>query len=73
VLLSAGRHERPKARNRRAAGPIVADFELGLVLRVARERDRTSLLPTAEEAERAQKEAALARIVELERELAKRS
>ena len=69
---------------------VVPDAELGLTLRLARNRDGTELWLTPEEAEslaratgsaeraekeaeRAAKEAALARIAELERELARRS
>lgn len=51
---------------------IVVDAELGPTLRLSRDRDGLELLPTPEEAERAQKEAALRRIEELEAELAKR-
>jgi hypothetical protein len=47
--------------------------ELGRALRLARNPDGSDLLPTAEEAAHAEKEAALARIAELERELARRS
>ena len=73
---------------------IVPHPEMGRMLRLARNSDGTDLLPTAEEAARAEgqaaraekeaahaekeaahaeKEAALARIAELERELARRS
>ena len=54
---------------------VVPHAELGLTLRVARNRERTELWPTPDEAEasaRAAQEAALARVAELERELAKR-
>jgi Uma2 family endonuclease len=61
---------------------VVAHPELGLTLRVARDREGKALWPTLEEAEmaasaaadteRTAKEAALARIAELERELAER-
>lgn len=59
---------------------IVPHPEMGRMLRLARNSDGTDLLPTPEEAARAhgeaahaEKEAALARIAELERELARRS
>jgi Uma2 family endonuclease len=52
---------------------IVPHPEMGRMLRLARNADGTGLLPTPEEAARAESEAALARIAELERELARRS
>ena len=58
---------------------IVPDPALGLTLRLARDRARTDLVLTpaeaeqaAKEAERASKEVALARVAELEAELARR-
>jgi Uma2 family endonuclease len=55
---------------------VVQHPELGFLLRIAQNADGTGLWPTPEEAEaeaRAENEAALARIAELERELAARS